>query len=138
MKELLSFAKESSELSCQNRSACNFQLAVDTQINHFISSVRKPFANDLMTDLEKGIDVDIFYLDKLDKKVSIEKTHFITLIDHDGNPLTDMHENDTVMADPIIDKITTKAEVDADLFESFDVSFVTLSSIVKNEVWNLV
>ena len=138
MKELLSFAKESSELSRQNRSACNFQLAVDTQINQFISSVRKPFANDLMTDLEKGIDVDIFYLDKLDKKVSIEKTHFITLIDHDGNPLTDMHENDTVMADPIIDKITTKAEVEADLFESFDVSLVTLSSIVKNEVWNLV
>ena len=91
-----------------------------------------------MTDLEKGIDVDIFYLDKLDKKVSIKKTHVITLIDHDGNRLTDMHENDTVMADPIIDKITTKAEVEADLFESFDVSLVTLSSIVKNEVWNLV
>ena len=105
-------------LSChaQNRSASNSELAVDAQFNHFISSVRKPFVNDLMTSIEKTIEetlpvlieFDIFNPDSFDKSVSTRKSYVNTLINYYGNPLTERYENDTVTVGPIIDKIKKK------------------------------
>ena len=104
-----------SPLSChaQNRSASNSELSVDIQFNNFISSVRKPFVNDLMTSIEKTLEetssvliaFDIFNPDSLDKSVSTRKSCVNALINYYGNPLTDTHENDTVTVDPLIDKI---------------------------------
>ena len=61
------------------------------------------------------------------------------MINHYEYPLADTHKNDTVTADPIIDKIKNKkTEVEADFFESFDGSLVTLSNMVKNETRELI
>ena len=106
-----------SPLSChgQNRSANNSELAIDTEFNHFISSVRKPFVDfdDLMTSIGKTLEetspviiaIDIFNPDSLDKSVSTRESYFNTLINYYGNPLTETHGNETITADPIIDKI---------------------------------
>ena len=61
------------------------------------------------------------------------------MINHYEYPLADTHKNDTVTADRIIDKIKNKkTEVEADFFESFDGSLVTLSNMVKNETRELI
>lgn len=92
------FVKESSELSCQNRFASNFELAVDTQINHFITSAGNPLMNN-MTELEEAVDetspvltaFNILKSDSLDKSASTRKFHISTLKNHYRNPFTDTH-----------------------------------------------
>ena len=97
-----------------------------------------------MTEIEKALEetsqvltaFDIFNPDSLDKSGSTKKSFVSALINYSGNHLTDTHEKDTNAA--IIDEIKTKAEVEADFFESFDASFAKLSNMIKNEAWNLV
>ena len=81
----------------------------------------------------------ILHPDNLDKSVLTRKSYINTLINHYEYPLADTHKNDTVTADRIIDKIKNKkTEVEADFFESFDGSLVTLSNMVKNETRELI
>lgn len=60
-------------------------------------------------------------------------TLVLSLIDE--NPLTNLKENHTVMADLTIDQIKTKAEVEADSFENFEIVIITFSNIVKKKAW---
>lgn len=39
------------------------------------------------------------------------------------------------MADLTIDQIKTKAEVEADSFENFEIVIITFSNIVKKKAW---
>lgn len=60
-------------------------------------------------------------------------TLVLSLIDE--NPLTNLKENHTVMADLTIDQIKTNAEVEADSFENFEIVIITFSNIVKKKAW---
>ena len=51
VKELMSFTKESSELSRENRTGSSSEWTVDTQISHIIPSAGKRFANNLIAEM---------------------------------------------------------------------------------------
>lgn len=47
----MSFTKESSELSRENRTGSSSEWTVDTQISHIIPSAGKRFANNLIAEM---------------------------------------------------------------------------------------
>ena len=91
-------------------------MAVGIKFIDLVSSVGKQFFNDMMAEIEKGLEETLpvltaFYIlnpDNLVKSVLTRKSYINTLINHYENPLADTHENDTVTADRIIDKMKDK------------------------------